>query len=94
MARDPLAWFSAEIRILRKMIESMELGQKSPVVLWLDELIPPDAVITSVEGKGLVDKDNIDLLAQDAGLPDIRPVIVLDDYEKDFVNEAVRHDIE
>ena len=72
----------------------MELVQKSPVVLCLDELIPPDAVITSVEGKGLVDKDDIDLLAQDAGLRDMPPLIVLDDYEKDFVNEAMRHEIE
>ena len=58
----------------------MELVQNSPIVLCLDELIPTDAVITNVEGKGLVDKDEIDPLAQDKGLPDMPPLIVLDDF--------------
>lgn len=71
----------------------MELVQTSPTILCLDELIPVDGFFGCVDGTGFVDNEVIDL-AQDAVLPDISPLIVLDDYEKDIVNEAVRDEIE
>jgi len=41
MARDPLDWFSAEIRVLRKRIAAIEQPAKpSPMIISLDALVP------------------------------------------------------
>ena len=53
MARDAvLSWHFAEMRIMRRNIESMERLRKSPTTLCLVEMISSDGIVSNVHVAG------------------------------------------